>query len=65
VDGHWWCPVCPWSGPVPVLRFREMENGNRHLGAFCRDCGRWIKWVKQDEEALRAARLQREVRGIG
>ena len=40
------CNRCPYEGP-PVLRWREMDSGIAHLGAYCDNCGAYIKWVPQ------------------
>lgn len=41
---------CRGCGPVePDLRYRWMTNGRHHIGGYCPDCGKWIKWVKQTE----------------
>ena len=42
----------------PILCWRELSDGRQQLGANCRDCGRWIKWVPQDEEWLTLAAQQ-------
>ena len=39
---------------VPIVRWHSGENV-RHLGAYCADCGRWIKWLPQTPATARAA----------
>lgn len=36
-------PILVWS------LYQVKEKKMRHLGAWCPNCGRWIKWVPQDE----------------
>jgi len=52
------CPRCT-ATDEPDLRYLtyESEADGRHLGAYCRHCTRWIRWVPQVAEwaALYAA----------
>lgn len=41
------CKHCSWSGMGP-----DYERRPPHLGAFCPKCGRWIKWVTQEENKM-------------
>ena len=48
--------ACVSCGPgEPRLAWKEMVGGRAHLGAYCRRCDRWIKWVPQASEWLRSA----------
>lgn len=48
--------TCVSCGPVtPRLTWKTMEGGRAHLGAYCRRCDRWIRWVPQVDKWLRAA----------
>lgn len=47
---------CASCGPVaPRLAWKEMVDGSAHLGAYCRRCDRWLKWLPQVREWLRQA----------
>ncbi|MFZ5831262.1 MAG: hypothetical protein ACOY3P_14315 [Planctomycetota bacterium] len=40
------CPTCR-DDLEPRLAWRPLRNGGYHLGAFCSECGRWLKWIDQ------------------
>lgn len=43
------CPVCDGDD------FFAVRSGNR-IGAYCRNCGRWLKWIsKNDAKCFGAA----------
>jgi len=52
-DEH--CPAC---GDVVEgwLEWRTFGNGTRHISVTCTDCGRWIRWAPQTEEAISRTR---------
>jgi hypothetical protein len=43
-----------------VLEWRRYNTcageENRHLGAFCPFCGRWLRWLRQQKPVLPARR---------
>ena len=42
--------TCRACGPVqPERRWKPMQNGRRHVGAYCPRCARWLKWVRQSQ----------------
>jgi ribonuclease HI len=47
------CSSCP--EPRVILRWNLAANGIWHLGARCFECGRFIRYLKQDPEILRLA----------
>jgi hypothetical protein len=46
-------PPCPH--PARTFKWRLLDTGGAHLGAWCRACGRWITWVPQDHAMLAQA----------
>ena len=36
----------------PVVSWRQMVSGGRHLEARCASCKRWLKWLPQTQEHL-------------
>ena len=36
---------CKSCGKVCV----EIKQKGNHIGAYCKECGKWIKWLKKDE----------------
>jgi endogenous inhibitor of DNA gyrase (YacG/DUF329 family) len=38
------------------LEWRTFGNGTRHISVTCSDCGKWLRWAPQDEEAISRAR---------
>ena len=42
-----------------VLRERRF-NGGKHVGRYCADCGKWIKWEPQTPELLAELAKQKE-----
>ena len=45
--------------------FLQWHPDNQHLGAYCRRCLRWIKWLKQDEATLAEAPSKNEQPSLG
>ena len=39
-------------------RWRPMCNGGLHLGEYCADCGRWLRWAPQHVGMLAWAPLR-------
>ena len=37
--------VCKSCGSIDY----ELKEKRMHIGAYCRDCGEWIKWVSKKE----------------
>ena len=52
------CPACGWTG-WPKLARKAVPDGF-HVGAYCRQCGSWIKWLTQDLGVLAELRKQEE-----
>lgn len=49
------CPVCDGDD------FFALGSGNR-VGAYCSNCGRWLKWIsKNDAKCFRAANAIKSV----
>lgn len=49
------CPVCGGDD------FFSFCKGNQ-VGAYCSNCGRWLKWLpKKDAECFRAANAHKSV----
>ena len=45
--------TCRRCGLIEVPKLGWKEAGDfSHLGAYCAECGAWIKWVKQTEEII-------------
>lgn len=57
------CPACHLIA-YPVLRWRRMPGGKRHLGAHCPECDKWIKWTPQTADWLAQAAAQ-QAREVG
>ena len=50
------CPVCDG------VEFFALVKGNQ-VGAYCCNCGRWLKWLsKNDTECFRAANALKQYR---
>ena len=52
------CYRCNHTGSPKLVwkPYRRTNGGTEwHLGAYCRHCGRWIKWVPQVPEWLAIA----------
>jgi hypothetical protein len=47
-------PPCLHAEP-PDLRWRATSDARWHLGAWCRACGRWLRWVPQTPAILATA----------
>ena len=41
--------------PQRRLKWRLLATGGAHLGAFCRQCVKWITWLPQDPDTLAEA----------
>jgi len=38
------CPACNYD----LFKMRQCDS-KKHTGAYCGNCGRWIKWLGQKE----------------
>ncbi len=54
------CEACGCLG-YPKLAKKVLTGGfHYHVGAYCRQCNSWIKWLRQDSSVLTELRKQEE-----
>lgn len=54
------CPECKKVQDA-YWRFNYNKNGTVHIRCECKICGRFIKWVTQDEETLSLVTKNKEL----